>query len=463
MSEVYAHPSAGDGPREIRKASSGRRGRRRGVEIKPGTVKQARSDAGLSLAQVAGTELSRTAIYFVETGKAKPSMETLKLIASRTGRPLDYFLSGQTTRESRSTAGTEEIERLIVTGDPAGALANAEPLLGAEQDPEIAARIKFLMSTALLRLAQPVQARRLGASARAYFESAGDMLMTAECLGTEASAAHLMHDPGALALAEGALATVRALNPSAPVTEARLLAILGTVHIGNRNWQSAIDAYELAVAAGDVVQDLRRLSLTYTNLSGAYLELGRFNDAARYAHRAIAIHETLSDRVSLARSENDLGMLLLRRGDIADAQGHIERALSLFEESGVEAQRANLLMSMCELHWLRNDLEAAESWGRQALDAAARADEPINVAESHVWLGRIAEASGEGRRADIEFSSAFELLQHPSSSQRWSQAHALYGDILESRGDLRGAVRHLKQALATRSSDHTAESAAASA
>src|SRR6202171_2937252 len=101
MSEVNAQQPAADGPREIRKASSGRRGRRRGVEIKPGTVKQARSEAGLSLAQVAGTEISRTAIYFVETGKAKPSMETLKLIATRTGRPLDYFLS-RSTLEPRS-------------------------------------------------------------------------------------------------------------------------------------------------------------------------------------------------------------------------------------------------------------------------------------------------------------------------------------------------------------------------
>src|SRR5216684_9216989 len=109
MSEVGAHPSAEEGPREIAKASSGRRGRRRGVEIKPGTVKQARADAGLSLAQVAGDQISRTAIYFVETGKAKPSMETLKLIAERTGRPLDYFLARPSTIEPRSSPHTAEL------------------------------------------------------------------------------------------------------------------------------------------------------------------------------------------------------------------------------------------------------------------------------------------------------------------------------------------------------------------
>jgi len=187
------------------------------------------------------------------------------------------------------------------------------------------------------------------------------MLMTAECLGTEASAAYLAQDPGALALAEGALATCRALKASVPTTEARLLAILGNVHSTNKNWQAAIDAYELAIAAGDVIQDLRRLSLIYSDLSVAHQELGRFNEAARYAHRAIGIHETLSDRLSLARSENNLGMLLLRRGDLADAQAHFERALSLFEDAGVEPQRANMLMSMCELNFLRGDLEAGRA------------------------------------------------------------------------------------------------------
>src|ERR1700716_1632892 len=235
MPEVQAHPSAADGPSTIGKARSGRRGRRRGIEIKPGTTKQARPDAGLSLGQVAGTDISRTAIYFVETGKAKPSMETLKLISQRTGRPLDFFLSRPSTMEPRSSAGTAEIERLIVTGDHAGALAAAQQLMGTQRDPEVVARIQFLMATAHLRLAQPIPARRIASTARAYFESVGDMLMTAECLGSEASAAYMVQDPGALALAEGALATCRSPTPVPAMTESRLLAILGQVHSTNHN------------------------------------------------------------------------------------------------------------------------------------------------------------------------------------------------------------------------------------
>jgi tetratricopeptide (TPR) repeat protein/DNA-binding XRE family transcriptional regulator len=462
MSEVHAHPSAADGPRQIGKATSGRRGRRRGVEIKPGTVKQARFEAGLSLAQVAGGEISRTAIYFVETGKAKPSMETLKLIAERTGRPLDYFLSKPSTMEPRSSAGTAEIERLITTADAAGAIAAGEALLGAEGDPEITARIKFLMATAHLRLAQPVQARRLASGARAYFERAGDLLMTAECLGSEATAAYLMQDPGALALAEGAIATCRTLKPVPGMTESRLLSILGSVHATNHNWEAAINAYEQAIAAGDVVQDLRRLSIMYSGLSQAYQELDNFNQAAHYAQRAMAIHETLNDRISLARSENNLGLMLLQQGDRARARGHLERSLQRFDEAGAEAAKAAVLLSLSELALAESELDQAARFAHAALDLASRLSEESYVSDAHVWLGRIAAAHDDYGTADAEFAAAFDVLENLGSpAERSSRAHADYAEILEARGDFAGAVQHLKQALVARPSQRALDSRSA--
>jgi tetratricopeptide (TPR) repeat protein/DNA-binding XRE family transcriptional regulator len=451
MSEVHGHPLGEDGPRGIGKASSGRRGRRRGVEIKPGTVKQARAEAGLSLAQVAGNEISRTAIYFVETGKAKPSMETLKLIAERTGRPLDFFLSRPSTMEARSTAGTLELERLITMGDPNGALGAAEALLLAERDPEVLARIKFQMATAHLRLAQWVQARRLASTARGYFEQSGDMLMTAECLGSEASAAYMMQDPSALALIEGALATCRSLNPVPSLTESRLLGVLGGVHTANHHWEAAIKAYEQAIAAGDVVQDLRRLSLIYHGLSFAYQELNNFERATHYARRAMTISETLNDRISLARTENNLGLLLLQSGDRVKARTHLESAILRFTEAGIEAGLAIILTSLCELELAESNFDEAWRFGQEALDMATRLSEEGTVSDAHVCLGMVASGRGDQASTDAEFAAAFEVLEKLGSPpQRSSRAHAFYADILEARGDVKGAVQHLKRALTAR-------------
>ena len=459
MSEVETYPSAGDAPRRIASASSGRRGRRRGVEIKPGTVKQARADAGLSLAQVAGSEISRTAIYFVETGKAKPSIETLKLIAERTGRPLDYFLSRPSTMEPRSGAGTSELERLITIGDPEGALVSGEGLLRTERDPEVLAQIKFLMATAHLRLAQWVQARRLASVARAYFEQAGDMLMTAECLANEASAAYMMMDPGALALAEGALATCRSLKPIPSLTESRLLTILANVHAMNHRWQAAIETYEEAIAVGDVVHDLRRLSIMYSGLSLAYSETGQWSQSAHYSQKAIVLHETLNDRLSLARSENNLGLLFLRgQHNPVEARQHLDRSAHLWEEIGVEAGKAAMMLSLSELALAEARLNDAARHAGEALELATRLSEIPSIGDSHVWLGLIAAARGDNATVDAEFAAAFEVLERPGESpERASRNHARYAEILEARGDIVGAVKHLKRALATRSDQRAIE------
>jgi tetratricopeptide (TPR) repeat protein len=411
-------------------------------------VKQARLEAGLSLGQVARSDISRTAIYFVETGKAKPSMETLQLIAERTGRPVEYFLEAPIKAEWRSQDSTSEIEGYLATGDNAGAAAAGEQALGRGCDDGTAARIKFLLSTAYLRLAEPFVAQRYSSVARAHFERTGNMLMVAECLGNEASAAYLMEDPAALTLAEGALATCRLLKPVPPLTESRLLAVLAGVHVTNQDWEAAVDTYRQAISAGDVVQDLRRLSLMYSGLSLAYQELGEFDQAGHFAQRALNIHQTLNDRLSLARSENNLGILLLRGGDTAAAGPHIRRALEIFEEAGVEIGKANGILSLSELALAKRDVVEAERYGHEALELARRLGEFGTVAEAHYWLAKVAEANSDDEAVDAEFEAAFDALGHEPGKGRAARYHAMYAEILEERGDLAAANRQLKLALA---------------
>src|SRR5919204_1148220 len=144
MPGVRAYPaSVTDG------SPSRRRGRRRGIEIRPGSVKQARAEAGLSLGQGAQGDISRTAIYFVETGKAKPSMETLQLIATRTNKPVDFFLAGGAG--SNDEAALAELERLVAVGDNAGAVLAGDALLARNPSPPTAAHARFLMCHALVR------------------------------------------------------------------------------------------------------------------------------------------------------------------------------------------------------------------------------------------------------------------------------------------------------------------------
>ena len=375
-------------------------------------------------------------------------METLRLIAERTGRPLEFFLAQPAEGDPAMFAGTAELERLIATGALSEVVAKGERLLDQRLHPDSEATVRHLVAMAHLRLGQPVVGRRMAAAARAHFERTGDLLMTAECLCSEAQGAYLMQDPAALSLAEGALATARSLKALPPSTEVRLLGTLGSVHATNRNWPAAIEAYEAAIAAGDSIQDLRRLSLTYSGLSLAYQETGQINQATHYSHRALAIHETLNDRISLARSENNLGVLLVRVGEASAARPHLERSLRLFEETGVETGKSDVLLSLSELEFTLSNFEGAAELAQQAITFAVDEEAAGRIADAHLWLGRIAAAERRDQVADVEFAAAIEVLEGADAADRLGFARTIYADVLEARGDLVGANHQLKQALA---------------
>ena len=63
-----------------------------GINVDPARVKRAREEAGLSLAQVARDDVSRTFLYLVEQGRSRPSKAVLALIARRTHKPMTYFI-----------------------------------------------------------------------------------------------------------------------------------------------------------------------------------------------------------------------------------------------------------------------------------------------------------------------------------------------------------------------------------
>jgi len=118
-----------------------RTGRRKGIEVREGSVAQARTEAGLSLAQVAGGELSRTAIHLIEKGMARPSMETLKHIAHKTGKPMSFFLH---RAEERSELFSDLMDLQKARSYLAKALAAGQ----ANREPSVQAEVHMLVGQA---------------------------------------------------------------------------------------------------------------------------------------------------------------------------------------------------------------------------------------------------------------------------------------------------------------------------
>ena len=84
-----------------------------GLAVDPERVRLARLEAGLSLSAVAGDEISRTFVHQIERGVSRPSLDVLKLIARRTGKPLDYFVPGSGSRHITHAELSSELTRAL--------------------------------------------------------------------------------------------------------------------------------------------------------------------------------------------------------------------------------------------------------------------------------------------------------------------------------------------------------------
>ena len=401
----------------------------------------------MSLAQVGKGRVTAPAIYLIETGRTRPSLPTLEHIAQRTGKPVEFFLADPIGSTDETQAALGELEAMVGDGRFAEAIALGSTLLDLGSSAHRLGRIRYYVASAYVQLGQTEKAEGLLLQARAHFEAINDGVMLAECLGTEASLAYLNQRPDSLALAERALAVCRSLDPVPVPTEARLLSLVATAHVANLDWDKAVETYRAAIDAAGSFLDLRTLARMYRGLSSAYKQLGQIDTAARYATRSVALLEVLRDRVALARSENNLGLIMMARGDLAGAQEHLDRSLELSDESDLQLGRSRMLLSLCELCFQQGNVDRAAEFAKEALALATRLHEGANVADAHVWLGRIGDRLGDAETTDREFAQAIHGLGQLGRRESLFHSHGIYAEILERRGDVSQAYLHMKKAL----------------
>lgn len=430
-------------------AADARPKRRRlpGVNLRPGSVKQARLEAGLSLAQLGKGHVTAPAIYLIETGRTRPSLPTLEHIARRTNKAVEFFLAEPAGATDDFQARLLELEALVADSRNNEAIKAGTSLLERGPSAYRLGRIRFLLAQAHLGASQPDRAAPLLVEARNHFEAVNDVVALAECIGAQAVAATMTQSKDMVFLAETALSVCRRLNPSPPTVEARLLGILADAHVANRDLDRAVTAYEQAIELGSPVAEVRHAARTYASLGAAYRHAGDVETAARYTSRSVALLELFRDRDALAKAEHDLARVQMKLGDLTSARQHLERALELCSDFDLGCGRSLTLLGLAELSVREGEVGRAHDLASEALELAERLEESGTIAEAHVALGRIADLRGEAEEADRQFEDALNGFEALGMRERLLQIHGAYAEVLERRGELARAYEHMKEAL----------------
>jgi len=424
------------------------RGRRQGVEIRAGSVEQARREARLTLAQVAGGKLTRTAIHLIEKGRTRPSMETLQLIARQTRKPIDFFLTAESSSVlTERQAQLRELERLTAVRQLEAVIQMGTSLLEQPWGAEDAAVIHFSVGEAYCRLVRPAEALEHLLVAREQFERSGDEWMAVEALDWESSARSLLDDPDALPLANQALERCRQLDPKATQIEARILGHIAGMYLVAHSYVPATRYYEAAAAVASGVKDLLQLAKMHHGLGVAYQRLQRPVTARQHYDKALTLYSIESDLSAVYRVEIDLGDLLLQQGQLDAAEQHLLKALAGSTDLNMDRRgHGYILANLGDVHLRRGELSKAEAYLHQALELAEAIPERIVIANSRILLGKLSERQGNEALADTQFETALRILEEIGMPDRLRDAHMEYAEVLDARDDSVSGARHWKLA-----------------
>ncbi len=424
------------------------RGRRQGVEIRAGSVEQARREARLTLAQVAGGKLTRTAIHLIEKGRTRPSMETLQLIARQTHKPIDFFLTAESSSVlTERQAQLRELERLTAVRQLEAVIQMGTSLLEQPWGAEDAAVIHFSVGQAYCRLVRPTEALEHLLVAREQFERSGDEWMAVEALDWESSARSLLDDPDALPLANQALERCRQLDPKATQIEARILGHIAGMYLVAHSYVPATRYYEAAAAVASGVKDLLQLAKMHHGLGVAYQRLQRPVTARQHYDKALTLYSIESDLSAVYRVEIDLGDLLLQQGQLDAAEQHLLKALAGSTDLNMDRRgHGYILANLGDVHLRRGELSEAEAYLHQALELAEAIPERIVIANSRILLGKLSERQGNEALADTQFETALRILEEIGMPDRLRDAHMEYAEVLDARDDSVSGARHWKLA-----------------
>ena len=124
-------------------------------------LKQARLEQGLSQRQLCGDTITRNMLSLIENGAAKPSMDTLKELAAKLGKPVSYFLD----EAPISSANLQRMEQAR-SAFGKGAYAQAVTALETYAAPDAVFDWEAMLLLALAKLSMAEQA--LAAGKRPY-------------------------------------------------------------------------------------------------------------------------------------------------------------------------------------------------------------------------------------------------------------------------------------------------------
>jgi tetratricopeptide (TPR) repeat protein len=416
-------------------------------------LRQLRVGAGLTQSELAGDRFSKEYVSQIERGKTRPTPETVEWLAARLGVDVGFLANGVSTEQRhRVEAGLARAEALTDAGEFEDALVTFQELRSAVAgtgSPELEIRAACGEWRGLVWAGRIRESLELLERARGLVEdpSFSDIDRAEVLWRMGASRYMLSSTTSALGLLNQALELAERSGYPADLLKANILHYRSRCYRRQRDYEAAREDVELALELAQSVQDPRTLGHIYFQASLLAERSGHWVLARSYAEKAKACYEEISDQLNVGRLLNNLGGLNFLLGHPEEAVDYLKSAFATALDAGNDADAAEAVASLAQVHLRTGELALAEEQARHAIKLLdGRIDFLHEIGGAQLVLGRALLEQSRLEEAEAAFAAAESAFDQLSSASHRAAAWIAQGDLAAARGEDATAARLYRQA-----------------
>jgi tetratricopeptide (TPR) repeat protein len=416
-------------------------------------VRQLRIAAGLSQTDLAGERFSKEYLSQIERGKTRPTKETVEWLASRLRVDSAFLEHG---------VSTDERERIEA------ALARAAALSESDRFSDAITEYNAIRPAVLATGSPGLEVRMLAGEAWARMRE-GHVTDALELLGrardlverpdfSDVDRADVLYRIGACRYKLSSISTALALFNEALVLadrsglpcddlRSKILSARSRCFRRQRDWAAAREDVERALELAQGTPDIKTLAAVYFQASLIAERNGHWVLARRYAEEAKSYYENIADQLNVGKLLNNLGGLHFLLGNPEDAKAHLKTAFRTALDAGSNADAAQAVSSLAQVHLRTGEPVVAEREAREALSLlGGRVDFLYEIGNTQLVLGRALLEQGRLDEASDAFREAEESLKQLSSASHLAAAWMAQGDLASRKGNNRSAASLYRKA-----------------
>jgi tetratricopeptide (TPR) repeat protein len=202
-----------------------------------------------------------------------------------------------------------------------------------------------------------------------------------------------------------------------------------------RDWNAARHDVDRSIELAAAIGDNSTLAHAHFQAAAVAERTGDLRLARYYGEEAEQLFRGLDDRLMLGRISNNLGGILFLQGDTTGALLYLEDAMRIALAGGSEADAAQAISSVAQIHLRSDRPDLAESQARNALQVLAdREDFLDEIGNAYLVLGRALLAQARYDEADRALDDADRSFRRLGSVSQGAAVSMARGDALLARG-----------------------------